>query len=261
VIVFVLLTVHALLYAPDSAGSLDLQLMRQVQRIDLPGLGPSLNVFGELTASTGAVAAWLVTLVLFLLLRWWLPTLILFCLPLGGIISETVSRVIVQRTRPHVADLPRQSLNWEDRSFPSGHVVGAILLYGLIWYVAARRIRSAPIRRLIQFGCGTVIVLSGCNRVWGGAHWPSDVFGAYALGFALLVVLILACEWIEREATWIAFGSERARPWPVRWSLGSQRIVDPLVRAFESVLVRHRWLAVSLAASPGAAEYDPDPPR
>jgi undecaprenyl-diphosphatase len=249
-LLFLLLTVHALLYEPDSPGSLDLWLMRLVQRIDPPGLGPRLDVFGELTASTGAVAAWMVTLVLFVLLRWWLPSLVLFCLPLGGVISETFSRLIVQRTRPHVAELRRQSLNWEERSFPSGHVVGAILLYGLIWYVAGRRIASAPLRRLVRFGCGAVIVLSGFNRVWGGAHWPSDVIGAYALGFALLAALILVSEWIEREATWVASGGEATRPWPVCWPLGAQRAVDPLVRVFECVLVRYRWLAVGLARPP-----------
>ena len=45
-----------------------------------------------------------------------------------------------------------------------------------------------------------IILLSGFDRVWSGAHWPSDVGGAYALGLALLLLLIIVCEWIEHEA-------------------------------------------------------------
>ena len=257
---FVLLTIDALLFAPDRAGSADLRLMIQVQRIDLPYLGPSFEFLGKLTDSGGAVGAWLVTLAVYALLRWWLSALAVFSLPLGGVINETVSRLIVERTRPHGADLRHQSLNFEERSFPSGHVVGAVLLYGLIWYVAARRIGSAPLRRLIQIGCGAVILLSGLDRVWSGAHWPTDVIGAYALGVALLVSLILASEWVEREAAWIAADRAGPRPQLASWPLGLELALLPFVRVIEMVLTRHRWLAVRLARQPGGVAHRPDPP-
>jgi membrane-associated phospholipid phosphatase len=191
-------------FAVDAAvrfpGALDLATMKFVQRLDFEQLGPRLEVFERLTDSPGAVFAWGATLMVFSLLRWWLPVLGVLAIPIGGVVNETISRVLIHRTRPHLEELRHVSQNFEDRSFPSGHVVGAMLLYGFIWYVAGDRIRFAPVRWLIRAVCAVVIVLSGFDRVWSGAHWPSDVGGAYALGLALLLALTFACEWIEREA-------------------------------------------------------------
>ena len=155
------------------------------------------EIFERLTDSPGAVFAWGATLVAFTFLRWWLPVLGVLAIPIGGVVNETISRVLIHRTRPHLEELRHVSQNFEDRSFPSGHVVGAMLLYGFIWYVAGDRIRFAPIRWLIRAVCAVIIVLSGFDRVWSGAHWPSDVGGAYALGLALLLAIDL-CLRVDR---------------------------------------------------------------
>lgn len=208
-LVFACLLIDAIARPP---GGPDLWAMKQVQRIDLPDLGPRLEIFEELTDSSGAVKAWLVTLGVFTVLRWWLPLLATLSLPLGGLITETISRGLVERTRPHLEELRYVSDNFEDRSFPSGHVVGAVLLYGLIWCVVGRRIGFVPLRWLIRLAAVAVIGLAGFDRVWGGAHWPSDVIGGYALGLGLLIALVLTMEWAEREISALRTWSG---PW--RW--------------------------------------------
>lgn len=195
--VFIVLAIDAAIRFP---GRVDIETMKFVQRVHIDQLHSWMDFLGLLTDSSGAVAAWGVTLVVFALVRWWLPVLGVLAIPLGGVVNETISRVLIHRTRPHLEELRHVSQNFEDRSFPSGHVVGAILLYGFIWYVVGDRIRFAPARWLIRAGCAAIMLLSGFDRVWSGAHWPSDVAGAYALGTALLLLLILACEWIERGA-------------------------------------------------------------
>ena len=54
-----------------------------------------------------------------------------------------------------------------------------------------------PAVAVARASAGIVIVLTGFDRVWSGAHWPSDVLGAYALGFGLLALLIAACRWAD----------------------------------------------------------------
>ena len=95
-------------------------------------------------------------------------------------------------TRPHLAELARTSGNWEERSFPSGHVMGAVMLYGLL-FVVARRIALPPAPpRDPGASASAIIATVGFARVWDGAHWPTDVLGAYALGGLLLVGLVAA---------------------------------------------------------------------
>ena len=194
---FAVMAIDAALRFP---GALDLAIIKFVQQVHFPRLHAWSDALGLITDSAGAVVAWGITLVVFALLRWWLPLLGTLAIPFGGVVNETISRVLIHRTRPHLEDLRHVSQNFEERSFPSGHVVGAILLYGFIWYVVGQRIRFRPLRWTIRAVCASIILLSGFDRVWSGAHWPSDVGGAYALGTALLLLLIICCEWIEREA-------------------------------------------------------------
>jgi undecaprenyl-diphosphatase len=194
---FAVLAIDAAVRSP---GTLDIETMKFVQRYHYEQLHTWMDLLGLLTDSSGAVVAWGVTLVVLALIRWWLPLLGVLAIPFGGVVNETISRVLIHRTRPHLDELRHVSQNFEERSFPSGHVVGAILLYGFIWYVVGDRVRFAPLRWLIRTVCVAIMLLSGFDRVWSGAHWPSDVVGAYALGFALLLLLIIACEWIEHEA-------------------------------------------------------------
>lgn len=195
---FCLLAVDAAIRFP---GRFDLAVMKIVQRVDHPELGPKLDEFERLTDSSGAVMAWAATLIVFAMRRWWLPVLGCLAIPLGGVVNETVSRVLVQRTRPHLNELRHVSDNFEERSFPSGHVVGAVLLYGYIWYVVGERVRNRVIVWTIRVMAVAVIALTGFDRVWSGAHWPSDVGGGFALGFALLAGLIVASDRIGRTVS------------------------------------------------------------
>jgi membrane-associated phospholipid phosphatase len=167
----------------------DLWTLKTVQRLDLPGLHPVFTGVELLTGSEGAIVTWALALVLFLALRWWAPAIVTALLPLGGVLNLAVGELLAERSRPHLAELARTSANWEERSFPSGHVMGAVLLYGLL-FVVARRIDVRPLRHALQSGSVLLIAAVGIERLWEGAHWPSDVLGAYTLGGLLLIPLV-----------------------------------------------------------------------
>ena len=170
--------------------------MQALQRPDDPSLYPVFDTVRSLTGSEGAILAWMVTGIVFLLRRWWAPAVAVGLIPIGGVINEGISIFLVERSRPHLDVLFRTSLNFEERSFPSGHVTGAILLYGLI-FVVVRRIRSVVLRRLIQSLCVAIVLVTGYQRIWGGAHWPTDVLASYALGGLLLVGIVAVCQWLD----------------------------------------------------------------
>ena len=66
-------------------------------------------------------------------------------------------------------------------SFPSGHAAGAMALYGALAMMTGSRI--------LILACAAMILGTGMSRVWLGVHWPSDVFGGWAVGLMWLAIL------------------------------------------------------------------------
>ncbi len=185
-LVFLIALVDALLHPTTG---FDLWAIKAVQGINFPGLSTFVDQVNTLTGSDGAVAMWAATLLLFLAIRWWLPALGLLTLPTGGVINYVIGEYMVSRTRPGLPELERATPWVNERSFPSGHVMGAIMFYGFL-FVVARRIRHDGLRLAVQSFSAATIIAVGFSRVWYGAHWPTDVIGAYALGGLLLAGLL-----------------------------------------------------------------------
>lgn len=183
----------------------DLWAINLIQGIDLPYLGTIIRPFDAVTSSTGAIITWALLLGFFAVTRRWLPALAVMALPLGGLVNNVVSEVLVGRTRPHGYDeLIRTVTDIEAASFPSGHTMGAVMLYGLVFFLA-HDLRNDWLRLAVRVGALSVIGIVGFARVWYGAHWPSDVLGAYALGGLMLVGIIAAYLKIEAAVGDIPF--------------------------------------------------------
>ena len=99
---------------------------------------------------------------------------------LGGVVS-TIAKESFKVMRPPAVLAPEQfhliGHKLELVSFPSGHTltafaVAALLIFGLT-------LRGWRLVRVLVFAC-----LIGLSRIAVGAHWPLDVLGGAALGFA-----------------------------------------------------------------------------
>ena len=80
-------------------------------------------------------------------------------------------------------------------SFPSGHVLRAVIVYGLIAFVIRRLSPSAGIRRAAVIGAIAVIVLVSFDRLYLDVHWESDVLGGLLLG---AIGLLAGTVWLDR---------------------------------------------------------------
>ena len=167
----------------------DVGLMHAVQRFDPPHLAQYTHRLDDLTGSEGAISSWVIVLVGFAMRRWWAAAVATALMPLGGLINLIIGEMLVARTRPHLDELKRGSMTWEEPSFPSGHVMGALLLFGFL-FVHAHRIDSRAFRCLVMAVSLLIIVTVGPARIWDGAHWPTDVISAYALAGLLLIALL-----------------------------------------------------------------------
>ena len=75
------------------------------------------------------------------------------------------------------------------KSFPSGHVLNYIGVYGFLAYLAHTWIRPTMIRRAAVAILGGLLALVGPSRVYLGHHWFTDVSASYLLGFSWLIGL------------------------------------------------------------------------
>lgn len=176
----------------------DRPVIDAVQQIDAPLLVPTLRVVTAASNATYGPLIWGVLVLVLLAIRWWLPALVLFGVPCGGVLGNLIGTQLSMRTRPDEGEVLRVFGDWHAPSFPSGHVLGAVMLYGFMCYLASR-VPARWGRAGMRAVCVAVIGLVGFERIWIGAHWPSDVVAAYALGATVLATMIATLEQLEHS--------------------------------------------------------------
>jgi membrane-associated phospholipid phosphatase len=84
-------------------------------------------------------------------------------------------------------------------SFPSGHTVVVITVYGILGYLWCRASRSWAERLVITAAIAFWITMIVLSRLELGAHWPSDVIVGVIMGVLWLATVIIAL-WRVDEA-------------------------------------------------------------
>jgi undecaprenyl-diphosphatase len=98
-------------------------------------------------------------------------------------------KTFMQRPRPAGEEFIIHAARIGGTSFPSGHVINYIGIYGTMAVILSQRIRFGPLRRLIVAFLGLKIALVGPSRIYLGHHWFTDVLTSYLLGSSYVIVL------------------------------------------------------------------------
>jgi len=101
---------------------------------------------------------------------------------------------LIQRPRP-VPGMVRVFAELTSYSFPSGHVMFYLGLFGFIGFLAFSQLKPSAKRGLLLVFSGGMVGLIGVSRVYLGQHWASDVLGSYLLGSLILVAAIQCYLW------------------------------------------------------------------
>lgn len=136
--------------------------------------------------STVAIALTLGVIFLTIQRRWRSLAALLMIVP-GGLMLNSLIKLAVHRHRPVV---PSQFALWDGFSFPSGHTIGATLLYGAMCLAIYRAFRAWHIRALSGAGASLVVVAVGFSRVALVAHYLSDVLAAIVVGLAWMALCL-----------------------------------------------------------------------
>ena len=100
--------------------------------------------------------------------------------------SNTIIKHIVRRPRPALEKLVTQG----GYSFPSGHTMISIAVYGYLLYLAHTEIKKKWLRIGIEVLLGILIISIMISRIYVGVHYFTDVLGGIFLESAILISLI-----------------------------------------------------------------------
>jgi undecaprenyl-diphosphatase len=200
-LVFVILfALTALLVQTGKADAIDAPIQAWVYSLRVDGLTAFEKVV-TLGGDTKVVAVICVALII-------LPKRLQIGLPIalitgiGAAIQQGI-KAIVERPRP---DAAYWLVEEDGFSFPSGHTNASLILYVTIaiifgrWLILHGHPKAAAVLRTVLPMFAFLIALS---RPYLGVHYPTDIFGGWMLGGALLILLFSLYE----------------RFWPAKWRL------------------------------------------
>ncbi len=124
------------------------------------------------------------------LLLWWrryreeAKVFVFACL--GGLILNTGLKLFFAKPRP---ELWHRLISETSFSFPSGHALGSMVLYGYTAYCLG--INYPKFAKVIYIMAATLIAAIGISRLYLGVHWPTDIIAGYGVGFLWLMICIM----------------------------------------------------------------------
>jgi membrane protein DedA with SNARE-associated domain/membrane-associated phospholipid phosphatase len=159
----------------------DLQVEHWFRSHQEPWLTTFLSVVSRSHEWPGVTAATALFLLHLLWQRQWRWVVTLICAVPGGMLLNTLLKLVFHRARPTLSDLAAVLHSY---SFPSGHVMAATLLYATAAAYLATRLPPWRWHVLAALVALSLIATVAFSRVYLGVHFLSDVLAAAAAGVA-----------------------------------------------------------------------------
>jgi membrane-associated phospholipid phosphatase len=107
----------------------------------------------------------------------------------GAYLLNEALKQIFRRVRPPLPWLGTAG----GYSFPSGHSLVSMVVYGILAYLLLRNLKNLAWRSIFAAVLLMLPILIGISRIYLGVHYPSDVLGgwAFAIGWAGIGVAVV----------------------------------------------------------------------
>jgi undecaprenyl-diphosphatase len=112
---------------------------------------------------------------------------LLLCQSMKGFFARRRPTVV-----PHLAD-------FDPASFPSGHSMGAALVYLTLGSIISRQVSGSRAKTYFLSVALVLAVIVGMSRVYLGVHYPSDVLAGWAAGSLWSGACAQVARWLQRR--------------------------------------------------------------
>jgi membrane-associated phospholipid phosphatase len=103
----------------------------------------------------------------------------------GGVLINQVMKLFFAKPRP---ELWTRLITEHSFSFPSGHAVGSMVVYGFIAYILGRELLQY--KGYIYPTASILIIAIGFSRLYLGVHYPTDIIAGYGVGILWLITCL-----------------------------------------------------------------------
>lgn len=154
-----------------------------------------LDNYFKLITKLGNVRVVLVVILLFIFLFRNKYSLYIMICSISSVFLNTILKFLVRRERPNILRLIEQG----GYSFPSGHAMISICLYGYLLYLAYTKINNKILKYSVSIILILIIISIGISRIYLGVHYASDVIAGYLLATIYVMIFVIATENINNK--------------------------------------------------------------
>lgn len=186
-IVLVLFCVLAVLIDSKLIAQFDQSVISIIQGLESKTLTQIMKVFTFIGSYKGILVILLMMIfILFFVLKSRTDALLVAVVIAGTQVINQVLKLYFQRARPNFHRL----IEIGGYSFPSGHAMSALAVYGILTYVFWRHTSDRTGRIMLIIISMIFILMIGISRIYLGVHYPSDIIGGYLASGVLLILAI-----------------------------------------------------------------------
>lgn len=178
-VLFIILTIFVTM---GKADIMDESVFNNVIKLENDRTTKILYIITDLASTIGVIILLIITAVIFLRKKIFSDFKYVISNVSVGVILMQILKNIFKRSRP--------SWKWIVQggfSYPSGHTISALLLYGTLVLLVYKKVYSKARKPLIIF-FSLMIILTGISRIYFGAHYLTDVLASLILGLIILLI-------------------------------------------------------------------------
>ena len=163
-----------------------------------PAWMKNVMISGYYIGQHGYIATGVIFGLYFLIKRFWKEFFMVIVLYAGqGILFLSLTS-LVARPRPVFSENIGGVISYA--SFPSGHMISSVIMFGLLAYFIVPKISSRAGKAAAILLAMLLVFFIGYSRFFMGAHYITDVIAGTALGVAWVTLAILSIEMISGKA-------------------------------------------------------------